>query len=69
MQKKQTQADVGDDLCHYFHILAPTICNNKKASKLKFLLQQKFGFLAKISCQQVILVWDLKKILGFIEIP
>lgn len=41
----------------------------QKASKLKFLLQQKFGFLAKISCQQVILVRDLKKISGFIEIP
>ena len=41
----------------------------QKASKLKFLLQQKLGFLAKISCQQVILVRDLKKISGFIEIP
>jgi len=28
----------------------------QKASKLKFLLQQKLGFLTKISCQQVILV-------------
>ena len=41
----------------------------QKASKLKFLLQQKLGLLAKISCQQVILVRDLKKISGFIEIP
>ena len=41
----------------------------QKASKLKFLLQQQLGFLTKISCQQVILVRDLKKISGFIEIP
>jgi len=41
----------------------------QKASKLKFLLQQKLGFLTKISCQQVILVRDLKKISGFTEIP
>jgi hypothetical protein len=40
----------------------------QKASKLKFLLQQKFGFLAIISCQQVILVRNLK-ISGSIEIP
>ncbi len=39
----------------------------QKASKLKFLLQKKLGFLAKISCQQVILVGDLKKISGLLR--
>jgi len=43
MQKKQTQADVGDDLCHYFHILAPTICNNKRQVNSNFVAT-KIGF-------------------------
>jgi len=32
----------------------------QKASKFKFLLQQKFGFFTKISCQQVILGMGFK---------
>jgi hypothetical protein len=43
MQKKQTQADVGDELRHYFHILAPTICNNKRQVNSNFVAT-KIGF-------------------------
>jgi len=46
MQKKQTQADVGDELRHYFHILAPTICNNKRQVNSNFKRQVNSNFVA-----------------------
>jgi hypothetical protein len=47
MQKKQTQADVGDDLRHYFHILAPTICNNKRQVNSNFCCNKNWVFWPK----------------------